>query len=203
MMLSLDRAVPVPLGEQLQAQLKLLISSAQLRPGEQLPTVNELAATLQINPNTVAAAYRALAEAGYLSQNRRAGTRVAAAPPQAPAETLALHLGRRFARDLGALGLSLAQLLPLLAAGSALGMQRPLRIAVLGRTPMEAFVQAERARAVLGQDFDCVPQTLPTYRSLEHHLTLVSPELLASLAPETFIAEQHERHSADFPAGAD
>lgn len=55
-----------PLYLQLIRQIKHAIASGALSPGEQLPTVRQLAADLVINPNTVARAYRELEHDGLL-----------------------------------------------------------------------------------------------------------------------------------------
>ncbi len=43
------------------------IARGILQPGEKLPSVRELAATLAINPNTIQRAYRELEERGWIS----------------------------------------------------------------------------------------------------------------------------------------
>ena len=204
MNLNLDKSSVVPLGEQLQTQLEVLILSDRLKPGEQLPTASELAGELAVNPNTVAAAYRALARAGYLSQNKRAGTRVAAAPPRGTADLLALRAAQGIFDELRALGLEPEEILRRVGAEHALaGARIALKVAVLGRTPLEASQQAERVQAVLGETYRCFPQTLKGYHSLEYHLTVVTPELLASLSPEPFVPRPEPVYGPDFPAGAD
>lgn len=55
-----------PLYLQLIRQIKHAMASGALAPGEQLPTVRQLAADLVINPNTVARAYRELEHDGLL-----------------------------------------------------------------------------------------------------------------------------------------
>ena len=47
----------VPLYFQIIEEIKRLVASGQLNPGDQLPTVRQLAVELAINPNTVAKAY--------------------------------------------------------------------------------------------------------------------------------------------------
>jgi molybdate-binding protein/DNA-binding transcriptional regulator YhcF (GntR family) len=68
-----DRA-DVPLYKQIIEQVKQLVASNQLRPGERMPTVRGLARTLSINPATVARAYQELEQEGILGASRRRGT---------------------------------------------------------------------------------------------------------------------------------
>jgi DNA-binding transcriptional regulator YhcF (GntR family) len=72
----------VPISTQLYWQLAYQIDTGRLHPGQRLPTVRELGAILHVNPNTVRAVYRRLAEAGYLVSRQGAGTRVTARAPQ-------------------------------------------------------------------------------------------------------------------------
>ena len=53
------------------------ISAGRLRPGDQLPTVREVAVELSINPNTVNRAYAELEREGTLTSHRGRGTFVA------------------------------------------------------------------------------------------------------------------------------
>ena len=54
--------------------VRALVQSQQLLPGQALPPVRELAAELDINRNTVAAAYKRLAAAGIALTQGRLGT---------------------------------------------------------------------------------------------------------------------------------
>ncbi len=67
----------VPIYVQLVSQIKYLISSGRLVPGEQLPPVRKLAEQLVVNPNTVARAYRELESEGVVACRRGAGVFVA------------------------------------------------------------------------------------------------------------------------------
>ena len=180
--ITLDKQSLVPIGEQLKAQICVLIHNGELLPDNLLPTVNELAQQLNINHNTVAAAYRALEAEGYLVQRRRAGTRVAPAPPKSAEEGLAVHLTAGFAEDVAASGLDANEVVKLFAAQVNLrGRRSPLNVAVLARTPLQAAALAERAGVLLGENFRCVPGAVDSYRSADYHLTLVHPELLVAL----------------------
>jgi GntR family transcriptional regulator len=55
-----------PFYEQVKEDLRRLIVSGTLRPGDKLPSVRELAGQLAINPNTIQRAYRELEAEGYI-----------------------------------------------------------------------------------------------------------------------------------------
>jgi GntR family transcriptional regulator len=55
-------------------QIRGQIASGDLKPGDQLPTVRQVAADLRVNFNTVARAYRLLDEAGIISTQHGRGT---------------------------------------------------------------------------------------------------------------------------------
>jgi GntR family transcriptional regulator len=65
-----------PLYLQIMRQVKYLVASGRLKPGEELPPVRVLAQQLLINPNTVARAYRELEVEGLIFKRRGAGTYV-------------------------------------------------------------------------------------------------------------------------------
>ena len=67
----------VPVYVQLVSQIKYLVSSGRLAPGEQLPPVRKLAEQLVVNPNTVARAYTELESEGVVACRRGAGVFVA------------------------------------------------------------------------------------------------------------------------------
>src|SRR5205807_8162369 len=66
----------VPIYLQIVNQVKYLVASGRLVPGEELPPIRVLAEKLLINPNTVARAYRELEMAGVVTKRRTAGTYV-------------------------------------------------------------------------------------------------------------------------------
>ena len=72
MQLWLSKESDVPVREQLKAQIKLAILSQDLKPGQKLPSTRELARRFRIHPNTVSAAYRDLADQGWV--DLRAGS---------------------------------------------------------------------------------------------------------------------------------
>jgi GntR family transcriptional regulator len=79
----------VPIYLQIVNQVKYLVASGRLQPGEELPPIRVLADRLLINPNTVARAYRELETAGVVVKRRTAGTFVSdAGSPLARRERL-------------------------------------------------------------------------------------------------------------------
>jgi DNA-binding transcriptional regulator YhcF (GntR family) len=79
--LDIERDSDVPISTQIYWQLAYQIESGRLQPGFRLPPVRELGAALRVNPNTVRAVYRRLADAGYVVGRHGAGTRVVDRPP--------------------------------------------------------------------------------------------------------------------------
>ncbi len=75
-----DSAVPIYL--QIVEAIQHAVATGTLKPGEQLPTVRELATTLRINPNTVARAYDQLDSAKVISTQQGRGTFVREQPDQ-------------------------------------------------------------------------------------------------------------------------
>jgi DNA-binding transcriptional regulator YhcF (GntR family) len=67
--------------QQIMDQFRSLIERGELRAGDALPTVRQLAGDLGVAPNTVARAYAELQAEGWLSCEGRRGTRVAAGVP--------------------------------------------------------------------------------------------------------------------------
>src|SRR5215467_8537464 len=79
----------VPIYLQIVNQVKYLVASGRLAPGEELPAIRVLADRLTVNPNTVARAYRELEIAGVVEKRRTAGTYVSdAGSPLARRERL-------------------------------------------------------------------------------------------------------------------
>lgn len=65
-MMRLSTHDPKPLYEQIMDNYRRLIVSGGISPGEQLPSVRELATQLAINPNTIQRAYNELEAEGYI-----------------------------------------------------------------------------------------------------------------------------------------
>jgi GntR family transcriptional regulator len=80
--LDVERDSDVPISTQIYWQLAYQIDSGRLLPGARLAPVRELGAALRVNPNTIRAVYRRLADAGYVISRHGAGTHVADRPPE-------------------------------------------------------------------------------------------------------------------------
>ena len=83
------------------------ITSGELAPGDRLPTVRELGATLGVSPATVSHAWQALSQAGLIESRGRAGSFVRQHPRAwLPPRMLGLAAGAELAPDAAHLDLS-------------------------------------------------------------------------------------------------
>jgi GntR family transcriptional regulator len=94
--LRIDLNSPTPAYEQIERGVRAMLVAGDLQPGQQLPTVRELAADLGVHHNTVAEAYRLLALEGWLDLRRGRGAVVLGR--RAPRPTAEAKV--RFARHL-------------------------------------------------------------------------------------------------------
>lgn len=72
--LHIDPNDPTPLYAQLERAIRVAIATGRLKPGDQLPTVRQLAVDLRVNANTVAKVYLALEREGVVATKRGVGT---------------------------------------------------------------------------------------------------------------------------------
>lgn len=84
---------PLPIYAQLERAIRTMILTGDLKAGEQLPTVRQLAVDLKINANTVAKVYAELERTGAIETRRGVGSFVCAvtADRTAPDRTGELH----------------------------------------------------------------------------------------------------------------
>lgn len=88
------------LAEQIAANIRRGIADGTLPTGECLPPATQLGRLLEVNPNTVLVAYRALRDEGLLEFRRGRGVRVI----KEPSEAALYEAGRQFilaAKNLG------------------------------------------------------------------------------------------------------
>lgn len=75
--LSITTGIATPIYQQIIEQVTLAIARGELKVGEQMPSVRNLAEELVINPNTLARAYAELVRDGVLESQRGKGFFVA------------------------------------------------------------------------------------------------------------------------------
>lgn len=141
-----------PLFRRISQAIVADIRRGRLRPGQRLPGSRALATTLQVNRNTVLAAYEELASEGWTESARASGTFVSRALPEIRVLTAGRRLSRRDrpaqpagfdlrpAPDLGELipasqsGLQFSGSVPDLRLAPAAELARAFRRAVLRQT---------------------------------------------------------------------
>ena len=72
----------VPIYRQIVNQVKYLVASGLLQPGEELPPIRTLALQLKVTPNTIVKAYGDLEIAGVIHKRQGSGTFVSEGRPQ-------------------------------------------------------------------------------------------------------------------------
>ena len=80
---SIDPRDKTPIYAQLERGLRAAMATSRLKPGDQLPTVRQLAVELSINANTVARVYADLERSGAIETRRGVGSFVTATADQA------------------------------------------------------------------------------------------------------------------------
>ena len=111
--LKLDFRSELPIYTQIVEQIRRLVANGVLKPGDQLPTVRQLATDLRVNFNTIARAYRLLDEAGLISTQQGRGTYIWEAPSPATSQKLRRQvleeLTRQYLTDATNLGFTLEE----------------------------------------------------------------------------------------------
>ena len=96
----IDPSEPVPLYEQVAAEIRRAIADGEAGPGERLPLAKDLATVLGVNTHTVLRALRALRDEGLLEFRRGRGITVAGTPQRGAVMTKINEL-IKFARQQG------------------------------------------------------------------------------------------------------
>ena len=82
-LVTIDARDKTPIYAQLERGLRAAMATSRLKPGDQLPTVRQLAVALSINANTVARVYADLERSGAIETRRGVGSFVTATADQA------------------------------------------------------------------------------------------------------------------------
>lgn len=80
MFIPIDPSSGLPIYRQIMDQVRRMIASGALKPGDRVPSVRDLSSSLQINHLTVGKAYNELDREGLLEKRRGLGVFVAVAP---------------------------------------------------------------------------------------------------------------------------
>lgn len=99
--LAIDRQAEVPVGVQLGWTLCSLISDGSFEPGEQLPTLREMAQASGLNVNTIRAVYQRLEQRGLIESQQGSGTFVARTSARGTAVGTIAASAARAARENG------------------------------------------------------------------------------------------------------
>ena len=105
-MLSLNYRDSRPIYEQVRDGLRRLIITGAIPPGDRLPSVRAMAASLAINPNTIQRAYAALEDEGYLVTRPGVGAFAAKGARERPRQEALLKQFDSTAQELLFLGLT-------------------------------------------------------------------------------------------------
>ncbi len=80
--ITINLADGVPIYRQIVNQVKYLVGSGLLQPGEEMPPIRTLALQLKVTPNTIVKAYGELEISGVVHKRRGSGTFVSEGRPQ-------------------------------------------------------------------------------------------------------------------------
>jgi GntR family transcriptional regulator len=82
MEIKIDFRSSAPIYVQITEQIRQKVANGELKAGDRLPTVRQLATELRVNFNTVARAYRILDKSGLISTQQGRGTYIWEQPPK-------------------------------------------------------------------------------------------------------------------------
>jgi GntR family transcriptional regulator len=169
-----DAQSPIPIRRQLTEQFKHFIEGGGFPREQALPSIRQLASTLEVNPNTVARVIEDLKRDGYVHARRGKGVFVAPDPPARPAPNL---------RD--------AFLKEVVIRGAALGMTADdLAVGVLSLARVRPVPVRETVQVLL---VECSSEALDFFADqLEAHL----PVRVEKVLPRDLSAAVRRRKGA-------
>jgi GntR family transcriptional regulator len=125
-LVSIDPRDKTPIYTQLERSLRAAMATSRLKPGDQLPTVRQLAVELRINANTVARVYADLERGGVIETRRGVGSFVAAsgekARPQREHDKRLRAFATRVLSDGAANGFTAAEIIQALSSHQSGGL---------------------------------------------------------------------------------
>ncbi|WP_189299999.1 aminotransferase class I/II-fold pyridoxal phosphate-dependent enzyme [Streptomyces albospinus] len=156
------------------ASVERAVGAGELQPGEVLPPLRELAVYLEVNPNTVAAAYRTLRDRGVIETAGRRGSRVRPRPASTSREALRVQVppGVRDASDGNPDPALFPSLEQALAEAAARNARRPVLygmpavdedLAALARSAFDDDGVAEGPVAVASGSLDAIERVLAAH----------------------------------------
>ncbi|MCF7975052.1 MAG: GntR family transcriptional regulator [Phycisphaerae bacterium] len=80
----IDFSSGIPVYKQIINTIYTAVSTGKLREGDRLPTIKELTLQLNVNPNTIAKAYRELDLKGVITSKRGNGSFISESPLEVP-----------------------------------------------------------------------------------------------------------------------
>ncbi|MDX3809419.1 GntR family transcriptional regulator [Bosea thiooxidans] len=191
---TIDRSLPIPVRQQLKGLIEFAVACGELRPGEALPSVRDLAHELGIAPMTVSQTYADLKGLGLLTTRAGAGTFVTESSggnPGFSASLTSLHRQIDQLIDDGlALGLRTADLASLINARLA-GRARHGRhksIAIVGLFQRTTARYAKLLAAQVGPSATVEPTTIA---SLQRY-AIIRSRIAASDLVVTFFNKRNE-----------
>jgi DNA-binding transcriptional regulator YhcF (GntR family) len=203
--IQLDRGSELPLGVQLAWHLRAAVGSGELKEGERLPSVREMATASGVNANTVRAVYARLEAEGVVATEHGRGTFVAGGATSGDGELAKIaQRAARAARDAGLDPRAVAAALFVSGdeqpaeAGAESVQRRALRreIATLERRLADARHQRRLAAHVEDPIAEPPRPAAPGRLLSAAELTSVRDDLAERLA----LLEDAERVSAETPA---
>ena len=190
--LDIERDSDVPISTQIYWQLAYQIESGRMQPGTRLPPVRELGAALRVNPNTIRAVYRRLADAGYVIGRHGAGTRVVDRPPVRRGADALAGIVAETLRRAAALGFSPDEVAQATFT-AATDRKRPgphIRVLFAECTTADANVDAERIIEAFPERVEVIPVLLDELpeRLDRYHYDLVATTTFHADEAQAYVA---------------